>query len=281
MADSADEGPVAFWRASARFSGLVTGFHRFRAQVSPGQRTSDVFFPGYPVIRFAVERPQPWSLRIGARQFDMPHASFTGPTNLAAWVEAGEGALIGMGLYAKGWARLFGGDISAHANRVIPFSALDDDAEDMRVALDDGAHPQIVLEAWLDRRLATARAFNPLIERLEEAIGGGTVTRIEALAENLGLTMRQLAALTRQNFGFTPKMLLRRRRFLRALSRALDAPPGESDALLAAEGYWDRSHFLRDAHLFLGCSIREFRRRRGPLHALAMQKRAQVLGSAV
>lgn len=280
MADS-DDAPVTFWRASERFAGLVTGFHRFRLGLPVGSVFRDVFFPSLATIRFGIEGPQPWSMRLGARKFDMPLASFTGPTSVAGWIEATGGTVVGIGVHAQGWARLFGGDLSVYANRVVPLANLDGSAQRLLEALDGGEHPPVAFERWLDRRLATDRAPDPLLERLEAMIADVAVMRIETLAEELQLTSRQLSVLTRQNFGFTPKLLLRRRRFLRALSATLDASPEESGALLAAAGYWDRSHFLRDAHLFLGCSIREFRQRRGPLNALVMRTRADVLGAAV
>ncbi|WEK43474.1 MAG: helix-turn-helix domain-containing protein [Candidatus Sphingomonas colombiensis] len=220
-------------------------------------------------------------MRLGTRRFEMPLSSFTGPTNVAGWVEAQGGTVVGIGLHAEGWARLFGGDLSAYANRVVPLSALDMGADALRETLDRDRHPPAAFEQWLDRLLASHRVVDPRLARLEALITDATVMRIEMLAEELNLTARQLGTLTRQNFGFTPKVLLRRRRFLRALSVTLDAAPEESGGLLAAAGYWDRSHFLRDAHLFLGCSIREFRQRRGPLHALVMQTRADVLGAPV
>ncbi len=280
MADS-DNAPITYWRADKRFAGLVTGFHRFRIPFRPGATFRDVFFPGDPVIRFGIEQPQPWSLQIGSRRFDMPLASFSGPTNVAGWAQATGGTVVGVGLRAVGWARLFGGDLSGHANRVVPLSALDPTAERVREALNAGDHPPAVLERWLDERLAADRAVDPLVPLLEAAFDDVETMRIEALAERVGMTPRQFAARTRQHFGFTPKLLLRRRRFLRALSGTLDAPPDTAGALLAEAGYWDRSHFLRDAHLFLGCSIREFRQRRGPFHALAMQARAAAFGAAV
>ncbi len=278
---NADNSPVTFWRASERFEGLVTGFHRFRLGLPSAVPFRDVFFPSFATIRFAIEDARPWSMRLGARRFDMPFASFAGPTDVAGWVEAQGGAVVGLGLRAQGWARLFGGDLSAYANRVVPLSTLDIGADALLDKLDGCEHPPAVFERWLDCLLAARRTVDPRLTRLEALIADAATARIETLAEELDLTARQLGTLSRRNFGFTPKVLLRRRRFLRALSVTLDAAPEESGGLLAEAGYWDRSHFLRDAHLFLGCSIREFRQRRGPLHALVMQTRAEVLGAPV
>lgn len=233
------------------------------------------------MIRVAIDNPGPWFQRLGARRYEMPVASFTGATSVAGYVEATRGSVLGVGLLPEGWARLFGGDLSVYANRVMSLTELDPAAEALPEALQQAEHPPTVFEQWIEQRLSSGLMLDPMISRIRAMIDDPAVTRIEAIAEALGVSPRQLASMTRYYFGFTPKVLLRRGRFLRALGATLDASPESTAALLGEAGYWDRSHFLRDAHLFLGCSIREFRRRRGALSAEAMKVRAAVIGAPV
>jgi AraC-like DNA-binding protein len=187
--------------------------------------------------------------------------------------------LVGAGILPHGWAAIFGGDVSRIANRVVPLSSLDPDAASLEAAIGAGERPDLALEAWLGARIGRY-VPDPRIARIFAMLDDPAVSRIETVAEALAMPQRVLAEFTRMHFGFTPKLLLRRGRFLRALSAVLTHPEQGPSALSAA-GYWDRSHFLRDSHAFLGCSVRDFVKRRGPLNQVAMNVRAEVIGSPV
>ena len=72
---------------------------------------------------------------------------------------------------------------------------------------------------------------------------------LDDIAGRVGVSRRHLVNLTRQSFGFTPKLLVRRARFLRSLLN-LDAGAPLSAAGLDLQ-YCDYAHFLRDARMFL------------------------------
>lgn len=279
MSDSAQ--PIEYWTASGSLDGLVTGYHRYTVSIPPGVTFRDAFFPNWGTIRISLEQSGPWSLTMGSRTYSpVPAIAFTGPSSHAGYVVAGGGVLTGAGILPCGWAQLFGGDISRYANRVVPLSQIDAGGAQLHAALESGGDPKAVFDEWLEARLSRRPEPDPRIARLYDLIHDPNVTRIEAIAETLDTPPRVLAALARFNFGFTPKLLLRRARFMRALSAVL-SNPGESAHLLTEAGYWDRSHFLRDSHLFLGCSVREFLKRRGPLNQVAMRVREEVIGAAV
>jgi AraC-like DNA-binding protein len=273
--------PISYWRASDALSGYVSGYHRYAVALPPGAVLRDALFPGWSSIRFALTGSGAWSVRLGSRRVDpVPTASFHGPSSYAGYVETGGGTLVGVGLLPMGWAALFGGDISRHANRVVPAALLDPYLPALGERLNAGEDPAAVFEEWLLDRLARSRPIDPRIVTLYDLLSDATVDRIEGVADALDMSQRALAAFTRLHFGFTPKLLLRRGRFLRALSGVLTVPDAGA-ALLEEAGYWDRSHFLRDCHLFLGCSVREFEKRRGPLNQMAMNVRAAVIGAPV
>ena len=273
--------PIEYWRASSSLSPFVTGYHRYNVALPAGTVLRDAFFPSWASVRITMPGNGRWSLRLGSRLFDpVPEAAFIGPTSYAGYLETGGGTLTGVGLLPMGWAALFGGDVSRHANRVMPLSAIDPGADALVRALHDGEPPQQAFDTWLSARLPRAREIDPRVEQLQAAIADPAIDRIETIADMLALTQRSLATFTRLHFGFTPKLLLRRGRFLRALSGVL-THPGDGAEVIEAAGYWDRSHFLRDSHLFLGCSIRDFAKRRGPLNQIALHTRAAVLGAPV
>lgn len=281
MTVHAEGGPVSYWMTDPRLARYVTGYHRYRVVLPPGQALNDVFFPSWAVMRFAVEDPAPWSLRRGSRVYDpVPGAMLEGPSSYAGYCRSTGGAVIGVGILPEGWARLFRMPAFALANRVVPLGAVLPDASALHRHVGSTDQPHAVLDQWLLNRLDSAPPADPLVGALFELIDDPAITRVEDMAERLGVPHRTLVRISKDHFGFTPKLLLRRGRFLRALSAGL-ARGDDWDGVVAEAGYFDRSHFLRDSNLFLGCSIREFQARQGPLNALAMKVRAEVLGAAV
>lgn len=273
---------AAYWPASADHADYVTSYHRFNVAATQGNVVRDAFFPSWACFRFSLAAKGPWSMRIGSRSFaPVPAAAFVGPTGHATYCEGAGGVIVGLGLSPMGWARMFGGDISSHANRVIELSRLVHDAQDLQDELAETSHPPEVLGRWVAARLAERPEEDPVIGRIWHLLHDPQVHRIETIVEQLDIAPRALAAIVRTNFGFTPKVLLRRDRFLRALSTALMSPRPLSPDVLNAAGYWDRSHFLRDSHLFLGCSVRDFRARRGAINAAALFARQAAIGTPV
>lgn len=273
--------PIRYWQPSAALAPYVTGYHSYHAALPPGLTLKDVFLPSWASIRVSLHDSPPWSLRMGPRSFDpMPEVAFIGPTSCAGYVSTQGGTMVGVGLKPLGWAQLFGGDISKHANRVVPLSQLDLGADQLHQALGAADAPEQAFGHWLEARLHRRAPSDPRIARLFAILEEGAESRIDVIAEMLDMNPRTLATMTRLSFGFTPKLLLRRTRFIRALN-ALLADPEQGPTVLEAAGYYDRSHFLRDSHLFLGCSVREFIRQRGPLNQIALRVREKALGRPV
>ena len=72
------------------------------------------------------------------------------------------------------------------------------------------------------------------------------------------LAEARLRALALRHFGAPTKILLRRARFLRSLA-LVDYRAGHNSYTVIDPSYHDVSHFLRDAHYFLGTTPRRFR----------------------
>lgn len=109
-----------------------------------------------------------------------------------------------------------------------------------------------------DAALADSSAA-PLIVQLMALIDEGGVYDAATAAERLATTSHNLRRIALRWFGFPPKTLLMRRRFIAALERFQET---EMDfAAIAPFGYFDASHFLRDANRFLGTTPRRYLRR--------------------
>jgi AraC-like DNA-binding protein len=214
----------------------------------------------------------------------------TGPTSRAIRFRMGTGRSWGIGLMPLGWARLFAAAASDYADRFVDgtadphFAAFVPLAEALAASNGDYAAELALIETHMQQIFAACPprdpAQDPAILALNAALVDPEVVAVADLAERLGMTVRTLERLSRRAFGFPPKLLVRRQRFLRSLSRFMLDPSlrwiGSIDS-----HYHDQSHFVRDFRRFMGMSPRAYARAPKPLLAAAAQARAAVAGEAV
>lgn len=102
------------------------------------------------------------------------------------------------------------------------------------------------------------------MRRFEDIARNDSTLRVADAAGQLGLSTRQLERLTARHFGHSPKLVLRRSRFLDMATamRGLSDPSAE---LLAALRYFDQSHKTREFKRFIGMTPAEFERTPTPL----------------
>ena len=115
----------------------------------------------------------------------------------------------------------------------------------------DGAHGRDAEYLLLEGIVASAIAkddLDPLVLAATRRLGFPG-TRVDELAEALGISQRQLRRRFHQSVGYGPKTLDRVLRFRRLVSKAQEISDGEVDlARLAADlGYADQAHMARDS----------------------------------
>lgn len=206
-----------------------------------------------------------------------------GPTSHMFEVESNGGRLIGAGVTPAGWARLFGVAADRLANRIVPLGELIGAERDaalrdaLSMAPDDRAIVA-VMDAHLRMALAPAGEDEPAILALQATLLDAQDDDVAMLGEHLGLTPDKLRRVACRYFGFNPKLLLRRHRLVRALMALSERPRGATDGVMTDLGYHDRSHFIRDAKLFLGVTGRQFLRDITPLMDNLRRSRAARYG---
>ena len=263
----------------ARF---VSGYHRYSLGLPEGDTLDDVFYPGAANVRIQVSGGD-WSLRIGDRRIDpVPRASLFGPTSHAIYSRSAGGTLFGAGITPLGWTRLTTLPASNFADAVVPLAALlGEDAARLATeigsarTLDDAA---VTFDAFFAERFAPASPEDDRIEAMHALLAAGETIGIADAAATLDLHPRTFARLAHRAFGFAPKRLLRRARFLRSLM-VLREPSDVKWSDRIGEGYYDQSHFIRDAHEFLGMAPREFLRLKKPMNDASTRLRGEVLGA--
>jgi hypothetical protein len=130
----------------------------------------------------------------------------------------------------------------------------------------------------LRARLGKAHVDAPRIRMLMEILADDGPTDIVAVANRLDIATHGLRRLSVRHFGFPPKMLLMRARFLRSFVRLMAAGEGVEYAAID-DSYFDASHFLRDAGTFLGMTPRRFMALTKPFLEASLRARDAVLGS--
>lgn len=274
---------LSIWYAppAPHLARYITAYDAYEARLAPGEQRADVFPPAWAAIRFC-SRPVNWGVRIGRRQFDPgPPDALFGPTSHAGLSRFEAGRMIGAGLTPLGWARFIGRDAWRFADRVTSLDSIwPERAGRLRAALEAADDPAAAFDGFFTDLLARTEPEEEAVGRLFPLLLDPGVVGIGDLVERMGMAQRPLARVSTTHFGFTPKLLLRRARFMRALVRMLQVERGGWKELVVAAGYHDQSHFVRDCQLFLDMPMSAFVRRPKPLFETSLRLRAAVLGTA-
>ena len=248
---------VRFLRPAAELSGLIDAYYVLDAW----QAVSDHLLAGPGNVRFQLAGE--WRLTADGAHVPTPQRSaLFGPTDRAAvFASTGRAIMLGAGLTPVAWAKLFDVEAVAMANRVrelADFVGADEagrlHADLMAAPDDDGI--KAVLDAWFIARDRGRAEADPRIAALHRELLAEPED-VAALAAAVGVSERTLHRLCDRAFGFTPKQLLRQKRFLRTLERVrgvLDQPLSG----LIDDGYYDQAHFNRDFRQFMGMTPTEY-----------------------
>ncbi len=272
---------IRYDRPTAALADYITGYHVYRS--NGGVPQSDWFLPAGANVRIALDAG-PITVSIGRRTFDpLPTASLFGPTSLALHATTTGGVMIGFGISALGWARLFRRPAGDFRNRVVPLEDVMGHVFTRRlVAALHGATCDAMIAPILDTmllaRLGLPHVDTPRIRQLMAIIAEDGPTDIVAVANQLDIPTHGLRRLSVRHFGFPPKMLLMRARFLRSFLRLMTAGEG-ADYSVIDGSYFDASHFLRDSTTFLGTTPRRFMALTKPFLEASVRAREAVLGA--
>jgi AraC-like DNA-binding protein len=139
---------------------------------------------------------------------------------------------------------------------------------------------QALFDTYFTAVAAPAQPDEPIIQQLETELVAGRIDHVAELAAALGFSERTLERLCKRAFGFSPKRLLRRQRFLRTLTEIGDRLDQPLDALLSG-GYFDQSHFIREFKAYMGMTpLAYFHSPRQMMRRAAIQ-RMRAMGAMV
>lgn len=261
-----------------------TSFYFATITPPPGELAKDLLHPEWANLRFFSGDLPVAEARDGTRVTRTPFSA-TGPSSQAVRFAVGPTRLWGIGLLPLGWAKFVRANAADLANTVADgnvhpaftcFRPLAEALFDADAGTEDDAAR--IAEHFL-ARLAEPLVDEERIVAIHEALIDPEIHNVTALVERTGGNPRTIERVCRRAFGFAPKLLLRRQRFMRSLSHfMLDPKLRWSNAI---DGhYHDQAQFVRDFHQFMGMTPSQYAALDKPILSAIMRERARIAGAA-
>ena len=262
-----------------------TSFYFLEITPPTGGTAFDLLHPEWSNLRFFSGALPTAEARDGTRVAGTSFCA-TGPSTQAVRFAVGPTRVWGVGLLPLGWAKFVRGEAADLANAVADgnshpaFASFRSLSETLF-----GPEPDIEAEHARIAEYFLARAKEPLADEerivaLHEALVDPEIHTVVALVERIGTTQRTIERLCRRAFGFAPKLLLRRQRFMRSLAQfMLDPKLRWSGAM--DDHYHDQAQFVRDFRQFMGMTPSQYAALETPILSAVTRARARMAGAAV
>jgi AraC-like DNA-binding protein len=277
---------VRFFAPPAEFADCFTSIYRLELSVGPDDQTGecrveDWLQPEWGNLR-VFSGDMPAAQMAGGEIVADARFTATGPSALAARFELGATRMWGIGFLPLGWARIVRRPAARYANlladaerhpefaRFAPLLEVFDGVAD-----DDAEYARIVA---LLRSFDGPVADCDRIRAVHAAMVQLGLASVSEFAELAGLSVRALERICRRHFGFPPKLLLRRQRFMRSLAAWMLGGMGRWSPAID-ELYTDQAHFNRDFHAFMGMGPSDYAALPHPIQSAFMVQRAKTWGS--
>jgi AraC-like DNA-binding protein len=210
----------------------------------------------------------------------------SGPSSRSINFKLGTTRLWGIGLLPLGWARFVARPAGDHANLLADghshpsFAAFTPLADSLFGDELDEAQELARIIAFFEAFPAQPIPDEARILAIHSALIDPELVTVAELVEQVGTSQRTVERLCHRHFGFSPKLLLRRQRFMRSLAQFMLDPSlrwiGAMDST-----YHDQAQFVRDFHEFMGLTPREYAAMPHPILDKFMHERARIHGAAV
>ncbi len=256
-------------------------------EFDPGadQALCDALQPEWAGLRFFREcGPDAWIE--GGPRLEGVKFFASGPSSRPIHFNMPRTRMWGVGLLPLGWARFVRQSASDWSN-VICDGATDPRMSEFVPLAETlfGTKPDETAE--LDKITAFFRNFAssaPVDEKrivaVHAAIVDESLTSVSQLVERVAASQRTVERICSRHFGFSPKLLLRRQRFMRSLAQFMLDPSLKWIGAMDSH-YHDQAQFVRDFREFMGVTPREYAATPHPILGPIMQERNRVYGVAV
>lgn len=277
-----------FFIPSAELSPYISTIYQTEFALQPGEVVRDWLHPEWANVRMA-DTPA-WSSGIGGAEFQpLARIIATGPTSLATHFKVdGPMRSWGIGLLPLGWLRLLDAPANQYCDATTecvantPFAHFAKLHELVFRGPNDPAAQAKLIEGFLVDLLSQRprQEEESRVHAAHTTLIDDDVRSVSELAERLGVSSRSLERLSLRAFGFSPKLLLRRQRFLRSLAQFM-LDPSLTWIKTLDWHYVDQAHFVRDFRRFMTMSPSEYAAQEHPVLRSAARARAVAMGAAV
>jgi AraC-like DNA-binding protein len=275
---------VRFYRLSEALQPYFTALYATSIDCPADVWVRDRLHPEWAALRF-TEGPAPIA-RVGVGEMftQWPFVA-NGPTSQAIQFGVTRSRVWGLGLQPAGWSKFVD----------VPANTLSDETVDgstheafalfrpihdiVQGAGGDGDRIAGGINDFLMQHVARPVPHEAQILACQEALRDPDIANVAELGERLGMNRRALERLCGRYFGFPPKLLLRRQRFLRSLAQFMLQPVGSWSEALDWQ-YYDQAQFVRDFRAFMGTTPSDYADAPHPILEKIMAQRMADQGAA-
>jgi len=274
-----------FFAPPAELAGYFTSFYLAQIDLAPGERVVDYLHPEWANLRFSSGGPLAASNGRGMGIADC-HFAVTGPSGHAVRFEVGSCRIWGVGLLPAGWDRFVGGSAAGMADAVLDGAAHPGFARFLPLAQTlFGPEPDVEAElgrigAYFLERLPDGPQDDLRVQAIHAALVDSSVSSVAQIAQRAQISARTVERICLQSFGFSPKIMLRRQRFMRSLAQFMLDPSLKWIGALDGH-YHDQAQFVREFRQFMGMTPREYAKMPHPIIEAFVRERARIAGAAV
>ncbi|MFM5918360.1 MAG: helix-turn-helix domain-containing protein [Novosphingobium sp.] len=280
-----DQVGVRFYPPPEDLRRFFTTFYAVDFVPSGAEPLRDSLQPEWAGLRFFDPiGPEAW-VEGGDRLKDVRFFA-SGPSSRPTHFIMPRTRMWGIGFLPLGWARFVGHNASKAANLMC------DGRADPRLAkfvplANTVFRPQADEAAELDRIIAFFRTLDasPHVDEnrivaVHAALVDESLTTVSELVERVAASQRTVERICARHFGFGPKLLLRRQRFMRSLAHFMLDPSLKWIGAMDSH-YHDQAQFVRDFREFMGVSPREYAATPHPILGPIMRERNRAYGAPV
>lgn len=276
---------VRFYRLSEEVQPYFTALYSFTIDCPGDAMVVDQLHPEWSAMRFTEHGTAPFaSITPDAIGPTYPFVA-SGPTSRAIRFGLKRSRIWGLGLQPAGWAKYVDTPANSLADRIVNAAQTEGFAgfaPILRLVHSAGGDPDETA-GRINHELVQLRQRDvPNEDKVlacQELLRDPEIADVSVLAGRLDMGRRTLERMCGRYFGFPPKMLLRRQRFLRSLARFMLAPRDSWSKALDVQ-YFDHAHFVRDFRRFMGTTPTDYAEAPHPVLDRIMAQRMADQGVA-
>ncbi len=259
----------------------------YSAEIDPGSNGTlrDSLHPEWGGMRFFTPvGPDSWT--DGGQRLEGALFVTQGPSSHPIHFSMPRTRMWGIGFLPLGWAKFIQLPAAEFANQICN-GFTHPECEPFRPLATNLFDPDGDEQLELARIIAFFREFKsrePVDEKrilaIHTALVDPQLATVQELVDRVAASQRTVERISHKHFGFSPKLLLRRQRFMRSLAQFMVDPSLKWIGAMDSH-YHDQAQFVRDFREFMGLSPREYSSQPHPVLERFTQERNRVAGAAV